>query len=305
MREDTEFIAFDIECSFNYRNNYEICLFAYIRTDSNLDVIESEEIYVHTKRPRGKLKTILQNLNFDKVDQAPEYEEQYHKIMKVLNSENTILVAHSGNNDLKFMFFENDRYGLENYSGGLFDTFLLTKERYPELKMYSVVELCKQWDIEHEIEHDALSDARACIEFIKHICKEDNITPLELFEKYREKAYTTTEDVYRDLIRIMIRDKIKEHAVEEMEPNTVCFLFDIPYEKTKNIEITEKLVKIIMDAGGSYSFNAPIASYMVADEGSDTRRVRYARSMGIEIITPDEIEDRLFKNRKDIKITFK
>ena len=128
---------------------------------------------------------------------------------------------------------------------------------------------------------------------------------MELFEKYREKAYTTTEDVYRDLIRIMIRDKIKEHAVEEMEPNTVCFLFDIPYEKTKNIEITEKLVKIIMDAGGSYSFNAPIASYMVADEGSDTRRVRYARSMGIEIITPDEIEDRLFKSRKDIKITFK
>jgi DNA polymerase III alpha subunit (gram-positive type) len=126
---------------------------------------------------------------------APDYREQYQKIMDILNTENAILVAHSADSDLRFLYLQNERFGMENFSGHVFDTLSMAIKHSPELNNHSVIELCKTWGIEHTIEHEALSDAYSCIDFIRHISDADGITPLEVFERYKEGSYIDSEDV--------------------------------------------------------------------------------------------------------------
>ena len=302
MGKEKYFLAFDIECSQTFGGPHEICLFGYVKTDSLLNEVGSGEIYVKANRPQGRVKKLLKNVDFEKVVKAPGYEHQHDIISDILNSENTILVAHSGDSDLRFMYLQNERYGLENFSGSLLDTFLLVRERYQSMENYGVIGLTEAWRIGHELEHDALSDARSCIDFIRHICEEDNITPLQLYEKYKDTACVKSEIVYRDIDRQRIIREVKKMAVDEAPPGTVCFCFDFPFEKAKRADTTGRLAEMIIKAGGAITFRAPKFDYIIADEGSESKRIWYAVNIaGAKAITPDEVEDLITKNGMNLK----
>lgn len=304
MGNDLEFIAFDIECSVNFNDYCEICLFGYVRTDCNLNEIDHGEIYVNAKRPHGKLKKLLQNVDFEKVELAPDYRQQYREIMDILNTNNAILVAHSADSDLRFLFYQNERFALDNFSGRVFDTLRMAIDHSPELNNHSVIQLCKSWNIEHEIEHEALSDAYSCIHFIKHISETDHVSPVDVFNTYKEKSYIDSEEVYRQIVKRRLKKKLDNLAVHRRIPNTICFCLDEPFEMEK-VEQAEELAWTIIDLGCNFSFRLALSDYLIADENSMSKKYQYAVMKGIEIISPEQVEEFIYNNRTDIKITYK
>ena len=122
--------------------------------------------------------------------------EAFYKYLTSLN-EIVILIAHNGddfdkiilNSSYRRVIGDNAPY-LSCFNIYHFDTKKMAKFLYPDLKSYSLKNLCKYFGIENPNHHRALNDAIVCQRLFEHMFQQSN--------------YMDFRDLYKDIYTILI-----------------------------------------------------------------------------------------------------
>ncbi len=88
--------------------------------------------------------------------------------------EDSIIIAHNAQFDLRFVNAELERTGREKLYNKAIDTLRFSRWTYPENEHWALQFLAKQLNVEVKSAHRALDDARVCMEIFIH-CINDSI----------------------------------------------------------------------------------------------------------------------------------
>jgi len=117
--------------------------------------------------------------------------EEFYEYLKTFNS-SVILIAHNGDNYDKLIINSTFRRVIGDNAPYLscyyihhFDTRVMAKFLYPDLKSYSLKNLCKKFGIDNPNHHRALNDAIVCRRLFEHL--------------FNESKYMDFRDLYRDI----------------------------------------------------------------------------------------------------------
>lgn len=117
--------------------------------------------------------------------------QQFHEFLTSFNK-SIVLIAHNGDNYDKLIINSTFRRVIGDNAPYLscyyiyhFDTKVMAKFLYPNLKSYSLKNLCKEFGIENPNHHRALNDAIVCRRLFEHMMN--------------ESKYMDFRDLYKDI----------------------------------------------------------------------------------------------------------
>jgi len=139
-----------------------------------------EETYSTLVDPERRIPyriTSITGITNDMVIGAPKFYEVARKVVEL--TEGRTIVAHNAKFDYQFLKSAFKDLGY-TYKRDVMCTLALSRNLMPELKSYSLKNLCKRLDIENEAAHRALGDAKATVELLEILLKMKSGDPIEL-----------------------------------------------------------------------------------------------------------------------------
>lgn len=312
-------LFFDIECASVYKTSAKICAFGYVLCDENFNIIKKEDILIN---PKGKFhltdargnRGITLPYEYDKFKECPPFTQAYPKIRALLEDRNNLVYGHATHNDVKYLELETNRFRLPPLSFSFSDSQLMY--------MTAIDDFSRQFGLEYITEslevdftpHRAADDAYATMRVTEALCKKYSCTCKELdavlgikrgkvgnhriIQPVSDKYIAYKERVERE------KKERSERRVEFYVHLSRCrkkkggrlagrtFNFSRPLED--DIANSLPLVDRIYALGGAYTQRQSQCNVYVREDGDDTVRTRNAeKSVGVEIISPDELRELL------------
>lgn len=163
-----DYIAFDFETANYYKNS--ACSIGLVRfidgkeTDSCYSLIHPAKMYFIPEWTEQ-----IHHISYDDVCNKPYFPEVWDTIvMPFINKTLGIpLVAHNGKIFDVPVIQECCKYfGMEVPKLSYFDSLLIARKTWPELKSHCLTDLGRHFGIEY-LAHDALEDSRTCGQIVK------------------------------------------------------------------------------------------------------------------------------------------
>lgn len=143
--------------------------------------------------------TSLTGISNEMVYDAPKFYEIAKEVHQLLQG--NIFVAHNVNFDYSFIKKEFQDLGA-TFNLNKLCTVRLSRKTFPGLKSYSLGNLCEHFDIENGARHRAMGDARATVELIDLLIKNDTGQIEESLKRNSKEADlppNLTKKIFEDL----------------------------------------------------------------------------------------------------------
>lgn len=164
-------IAIDFETANSKRAS--VCSIGFIVQESN-EIIHEEEILVNPKVEFSKRNIKIHNITEDDIIDSPTWPDAFAQVCEHITP-STLVIAHNLRSmELPCVRQECERYNIDVpefaqlHNKSAYDTLKLSKELIPDIENYKLSTLAEKFDIELD-HHNALSDAKACLELFNKL----------------------------------------------------------------------------------------------------------------------------------------
>lgn len=230
LEEVSDYIALDLETTGLDPNFDEIIEIAAIKVTNN-DEVESFHTLVKPDYEIDEFITELTGITNEMLKDAPKLSEVIEDFISFIGTGNVI--AHNANFDVNFIYDACVQNKLPPFKNDFIDTMRVSRRMFPEHKQHRLFDLTERFNFGNELEHRALSDARAvifCYEFMKNHARENSILFSDLYPKNyaaRAKNITTAntefdeessifgnEFVFTGVLQKMVRKDAMQYVVD-------------------------------------------------------------------------------------------
>ena len=133
-------------------------------------VLQNFSQLVNPDREIPPFITELTHIDAGMLKDKPSFTEISRDFLKF--TENTVLIAHNAQFDIRFLNKELERSGIEPLKNHAIDTLRLSRWAYPENGHWTLQFLAEQFHINVEAAHRARDDARVCMELFIQCLKD-------------------------------------------------------------------------------------------------------------------------------------
>lgn len=213
--QSSVFIAFDTETTGLYPGFDQIVEIAACRFN-NGEVIDTFETLVNPGRSIPPEITDIHGITDDMVADAPDCKESTLAFLDYIG--NDPLLAHNAPFDERFVSFNCHKYGIEAASNPIYDTLLLSRRLFPELRSHGLASLTTVFQIPHETKHRGLPDVMGThgvfIQCVNRL-KLREIISREQFDRWYGDPIFFSPDKFNLLVNLSDEYKPLKIAIED------------------------------------------------------------------------------------------
>ncbi|MBQ9730313.1 MAG: 3'-5' exonuclease [Clostridia bacterium] len=316
-----KYLFFDIECAGVSKNAAKICAFGYCLTDEQFNIIEKNDILInpqgrfHLTDRKGRRGLVLP-YEYAEFKNYPVFPKIVRRIRELLQDKNTLVLGHATANDVKYLTLEAKRFSLKSFEFAYGDTQFLYMNAINDFsRQYGLGAIAENLNVEF-VAHRAVDDAYATMRVAEALCKAEQKTLPELFEKYeitlgsvRDYEITYCESTaHKNYVAEVARKKeLREknrarlHVFIDKERrkrnkkggllknSLVCFshLVEDDFETGKRLA-----VKVFAN-GAFITGKAEECDLYVYAEGENGQRLKSAMERNAKLMTASELEEYL------------
>ena len=284
-------VAFDTECSRDFGTHCEMCSFGYVVADSSLSVEISKKNYIKASKPTGRQKKAMRT-PFEKFSNAPEYKSTYPMIADILEQKDAIFISHSPESDFRYICCMNRRYGLDQIKCRAYDILTIVRN-YADLPSYSISGIMKTFSLPYDRKTENCN-AKACIEILKYICKEENTTLEKLLEVCGRGAVVDSEVINHRTLLSFKQERLNKYFDSKPKNSGrfdgIVFSMAESFEGPR-IEIGFHIAEVITHNGGTITRKVTDSQVFVWDGILDSKRLQSVNMdpKPIEVISTDDL----------------
>ena len=308
------YLFFDIECAGVFKNVAKICAFGYCLTDEQFNIIEKEDILInpqgnfHLTDRKGEQGIVLP-YKYEDFKKYPTFKAQAERIYGLLQDEDTLVVGHAVQNDVKYLNLESHRFQLPSFSFRFADTQFLYMNVIGDFsRQYGLGIIAERLGVEFT-PHRAVDDAYATMKVAQALCKAENCSLQSLIEKYgvttgkienyeitqttsvaleaykaaREKAKEVRERARAQFHIFADREKRKRAKEGKLKDKTVCFSHALELQTA----LAKKLLKAAFDNAARITYRAEECDLYVCFETENCPRKKSVQEKNTPIFTPE------------------
>lgn len=192
------YLFFDIECANNFGKVCKMCEFGYVLTDDKFNVLQKCDYPMspgkkNVRSNRFDLKIYEREPGFqwaydiDYYYNCEEFPAFYNRIKALVEDENTLVLGHSVDNDLRYLASSAMRYKLAPFKFIAYDTqvmmnyFSEKRQRFMGLKD-AFLQLCSKEELIKLQPHLSADDAYMTMRVVERMCTELEVTLPELID---------------------------------------------------------------------------------------------------------------------------
>ena len=283
-------ISFDTDCSRDFGTHCEMCSFGYVVADESLNAEISRNCYIRASKPTGRQKKAMK-IPYEKFSDAPEYGSVYPILSDIFNQKDAIYISNSPENDFRYICSMNRRYGKEQISCKAYDILTIVRN-YADLPSYSLPGIMHTFGLHYDRKVEN-ANAKACLEILKYICKEEK-TSLEQLLLVCGKGAMVDSEVINHRTLLKFRQE-RLNAYYDKKPKNgrfrgAIFSMSESFEGTK-IEIGFHVAEYITHHGGVLTRKVSDSDVFVWDGMLDSKRLESVNmnSTPIEVISTDQL----------------
>ena len=317
-----KYLFFDIECAGVSKNAAKICAFGYCLTDEKFHILEKQDLLInpqgkfHLTDPKGRQGIVLP-YEYDAFKNYPTFVEVEPKIRALLETKDTVVAGHATQNDVKYLNLEAKRFSLPSFQFSFADTQFVYMNKIGEFsRQFGLGKIAEELGVEF-VPHRAVDDAYATMKIAEAMCKEENCSLVELFEKYsitlgRIKNYEVTQNTSvaqekylaevkrkkeeRERVRVAFhnfidREKRKRKKDGKLKGKRICFSHALVLELDKAKMLAQKM----FEQGGFYAFHAEECDVYVYLDGENGQRLKSAEANKARLLRAEEFQEYLEK----------
>ena len=284
-------VAFDTECSRDFGTHCEMCSFGYVIADASLSVEMSKKCYVKASKPTGRQKKAMRT-PYEKFSDAPEYASIYPVIKDIFEQKEAIFISHSPETDFRYLCCMNRRYGTEQIPCKAYDLLTIVRN-YADLPNYSLSGIMKTFGLHYRRDEEN-ADAKACIDIIRYICKEEKTSVEQLLLVCGKGAVVDSEVInHRTLLRFK-QERLYRYFDKgpKGDGKFKGFTFSMAesFEDTR-IEIGFHIAQVITHYGGRLTRKVSESDVFIWDGALDSKRLESVNmnKTEIQVVTTDEL----------------
>lgn len=268
-----------------------MCSFGYVVADSSLSVEISKKCYIKASKPTGRQKKAMRT-PYEKFSNAPEYKSVYPIIADILEQKDAVFISHSPETDFRYICCMNRRYGLEQFKCNSYDILTIVRN-YADLPSYSIPGIMKTFGLNYDRKVENYN-AKACIEILKYICKEENTTLEKLLEVCGRGAVVDSQVINHRTLLSFKQERLNKFY--DKEPKTdgkfkgFTFSMAESFEEAR-IEIGFHIAETIAHQGGKLTRKVSESQIFVWDGILDSKRLESVNvnRTPIEVISTDQL----------------
>lgn len=316
-----KYLFFDIECSVVSKTQAKICAFGYCLTDEKFNILEKEDILINPKgsfhlTDRKGTQGLVLPYEYDKFKNYPTFMEVKEKIYALLQDENTLVAGHATMNDVKYLNLETHRFSLPSFVFEFVDTQFIYMNKIGEFqRQFGLGVIAEKLGVQFTA-HRAVDDAYATMKIAQAMCEEEGLSLPELLAKYQISAGKIENYEITQMQSVAHKKYLAEalRQKEEREKKRAHFHNFIDKQKRKRAkdglykgvsvcfshglelqtERAEKIARQLFSQAAFFTFKAEECNLYVCEEYETGLRKKTAEQNGAKILTPDELERRLF-----------
>ncbi len=203
-------IFLDLETTGFDPKSDKIIEFAAVKTDDDLNEIETLEFLVNPEKEIPEIVSQITNINQEVVDGEKTFNERIEEVKKFIGDE--IIVGHNIQFDISFL--QEYDLAIENK---FIDTCYFANIALPPQKSYALEILSDVLNIEHKYKHRALGDVLASIDLMKILYSEISNFSESFWselDKYKNKSES---ELFKLIFSLKDKNVEKLEKVEERE----------------------------------------------------------------------------------------
>ncbi len=196
------FVAFDTETTGLYPGFDQIVEIAACRF-RNGEIIDEFQTLVNPERDIPSEISDIHGITEDMVVDAPKGDEAVNGFIDFIG--NDPLLAHNAPFDERFISFNCHKYDIAPPSNSVYDTLLLARRLFPELRSHGLASLTTIFGIPHEVKHRGMPDVMGtrgvfiqCIERLQTL----QIHTREQFDEWYGNPIYFSPDKYNLLVNL-------------------------------------------------------------------------------------------------------
>ena len=283
-------ISFDTGCSRDFGTHCEMCSFGYVVADELLNEEISRNCYIKASKPTGRQKKALK-IPYEKFSDAPEYSSVYPVLKDIFQQKDAIFISNSPENDFRYICCMNRRYGREQISCRAYDILAIVRN-YADLPDYSLPGIMRTFGLTYKRKEEN-ANAKACLEILRYICKEENTSLEQLLMVCGKDAVVDSEVInHRTLLKFR-QERLNGYYDKKPKGGRfsgVRFSMSESFEATK-IELGFHVAEYITHHGGVLTRKVSESDVFVWDGMLDSKRLESVNmnSTPIEVISTDQL----------------
>ncbi len=284
-------IAFDTECSRDFGTHCEMCSFGYVVADSQLSVEISRKCYIKASKPTGRQKKAMRT-PYEKFSDAPEYPSIYPALKDIFDQGDTIFISHSPETDFRYICCMNRRYGQAQVNCKAYDILTVVRN-YADIPNYSLSGIMHTFGLKYNRKEEN-ADAKACIEILRYICREESTSLEQLLSVCGHGAVVDSEVInHRTLLKFK-QERLNKYYDRQPKKDGKFkgFSFSIAESfEGQKIEIGFHIAETITHYGGKLTRKVSDSQVFVWDGNMDSKRLESVNvnNEPIEVITTDQL----------------
>ena len=294
------YLFFDIECS----DGRHMCSFGYVLCDCRFNILKKEDILINPEAPfrlarYGGEPQIQLGYPKEKFYSAPNFVARYDKLKRILEAKNQLIIGHSVLNDVNFLQLACERYGKPYFAYSFFDEQQIYKTINEGKAVSTALEkIAEVYGIEPESLHRSDDDSKTTMEIVKRICKDLNMSPVELAEAYPLSKGKVEDGVIKRFVlepykwycsAVFDIKKPEQGGKPNKNFDGKKFCFATKLERTIPLKMYT-IVQKIVELGGEYTDNPAECNVFVKHKSSKCYRYVYAsQHKGIRIVPFEQL----------------
>lgn len=168
-----KYLALDFETANAARAS--ACSVGLYLVDDSFQLIKSEEILIDPEGPFDSFNVMIHGITPDMVVGAPTFPDVYSRICSYVDPD-TIVVCHNAGFDMSVIRHSCSRYDIIPVQWQYVCTYVFSRYILPGHISYSLDLLSEDLHLPSFAHHDALADAKACLDLLQHLLTVSNST---------------------------------------------------------------------------------------------------------------------------------
>ena len=217
------FVAFDTETTGLYPGFDQIVEIAACRFQ-NGNIIDRFEMLVNPMREIPADAIAIHGITQEMVADAPTCDEATKQFLEYIDDDP--LIAHNAPFDERFISFNCHKYEIDAPSNPVYDSLLLTRRLFPELKSHGLGSLTEVFGIPHEVKHRGMPDViglRGVFEECVNRLEKIRVATMHEFEIWYGDPIHFSPEKYDLLVTLPDEFKPLKEAVENGDPMEVVY----------------------------------------------------------------------------------
>ena len=190
-----KYLAFDIEAANGYKQ-YSICSIGIVIADTQFNILSRENVWINPKTKynlNGTRKNVGIDLHLDKklLDSSPDFSQVYDKIKALLTDEETVVIGHAVDSDVRMLNETCKHYRLPSINFNFVCSQLLYKMNKGEKEVKALNKIANELQLNYR-EHNSEDDAWMSLMTVKYLCEQTNQTLDQLLQQYQIRIGSNT-----------------------------------------------------------------------------------------------------------------